>query len=139
MKVKFKRFSSRARIPQKATKDSACYDVFAARCKILETKATRSIETDLRFAFSKKHMARIYPRSSLSLQLIFVGGGVVDADYRGNVKVILTNLSDRAKEIEGGDRIAQVLFVKKEETKFEEVSEFDETERVCKGSESSGE
>ena len=58
-------------------------------------------------------MARIYPRSSLSLQLIFVGGGVVDADYRGNVKVILTNLSDRAKKIEGGDRIAQVLFVKR--------------------------
>ena len=37
----------------------------------------------------------------------------MDADYRSNVKVILTNLSDRAKEIETGDRIAQVLFVKR--------------------------
>ena len=42
MKVKFKRFSSRGRIPQKATKDSACYDLFAARCIILEPKATLS-------------------------------------------------------------------------------------------------
>ena len=62
----------------------------------------------------------------------------MDAGYRGNVKVILTNLSDRAKEIETGDRIAQVLFVKKEETEFEEVSEFDQTERYCTGFGSSG-
>ena len=70
-------------------------------------------------------MARVYRWSSLSLQSIFVGGGAMDAGYRGNVKVILTNLSDRAKEIETGDRIAQVLFAKKEETEFKEVSEFD--------------
>ena len=62
----------------------------------------------------------------------------MDAGYRGNVKVILTNLSDRAKEIETGDRIAQVLFAKKEETEFKEVSEFDQTERYCKGFGSSG-
>ena len=92
MTVKFKRFSSRAQIPQKATIGFACYDLFAARCVLLEPKATRSIETDLGFSFSKKHIARIYCRSSLSLQLIFVGGGVVDADYRGNARVILTNL-----------------------------------------------
>ena len=132
MKVKFKRFSSRAQIPRKTTKDSACYDLFAARCIILEPKAIRSIETDLGFAFSKNYKATI------SLQSIFVGGGVVDADYRGNVKVILTNISDRAKEIETGDRIAQVLFVKKQETEFEEASKFEETERGCKGFGSSG-
>ena len=79
MKVKFKRLTSRAQIPQKSTKDSTCYDLFAARCIILEPKVNRSIETDLGFAFSKKYMARIYLWSSLSLQLIFVEGGVVDA------------------------------------------------------------
>lgn len=66
-------------------------------------------------------MARIYPKSSLSLQLIFVADGVVDPDDRGNVRAILTNLSDIIKEIETGDRIAQVLFVRKEEAEFEEV------------------
>ena len=40
---------------------------------------------------------------------IFVGGGVADVDYRGNVRVILTNLLDRAKERETGDRITQAL------------------------------
>ena len=79
MKVKIKIFSSTAQIPQKSTKDSACYDLFTARCIILEPKANRSIEIELGFAFSIKYMARIYPWSSLSLQLIFVKGGVVDA------------------------------------------------------------
>ena len=85
MKVKFKRFCSRARVPQKATIGSAYYDLFAARCVSLETGATRSAETDLGFCFSKKYMARIYPRSNLSLQSVLIGGGVVDSDYRGNV------------------------------------------------------
>ena len=75
-------------------------------------------------------MARIYLRSGLSLQSIFLSGGVVDTDYRGNVRVILTNLSDRTNEIETGDRIAQVLFVTKEEVEFEEVATFDEIGEV---------
>ena len=83
-------------------------------------------------------MARIYPRSGLSLQSIFLGGGVVDADYRGNVRVILTNFSDRTKEIETGDRIAQVLFVRKEEVEFQEVAMFDQTDRKTKSFCSSG-
>ena len=83
-------------------------------------------------------MAMIYLKSGLSLQSTFLGGGVADADYRGNVRVILTKLSDRTKEIETGDRIAQVLFVRKEEVEFEEVATFDETDRVTKGFGSSG-
>ena len=59
MKVKFKQFSSSGKIPQKATIGSPCYDLFAARCVTLEPNATRSIETDLGFSFSRKYMARI--------------------------------------------------------------------------------
>ena len=129
MKIKFKQFTSHARIPQKATTGSACYHLFAARCVTLEPKATRSIETDLGFSFSNNYMARIYPRFSLSLQSMLLDGGVVDADYRGNARIILTNLSDRVKEIETGDRISEILFVKKEENEFEEVAAFDEIER----------
>ena len=61
----------------------------------------------------------------------------MDADCRGNVRVILTNLSDRTKEIETEDRIPQVLFVRKEEVEFEEVATFDETDRGTKGFRSS--
>ena len=140
MKAKLKRFTSRARIPQKATIGSACYNLFAARCVTLEPNATRSVETDLGFCFSKKYMARIYPRSSLSLKPILIGGGVVDSDYRRNVCVIMTNLSDRAIEFETGDTIILVLFIKKEDVEFQEVSIFDDfqKDKGSKGFGSSG-
>ena len=81
MKVKFKRFSSRARVPEKATLGSACFDVFSARCVTLEPGVTRSIETDIGLKFSKEYVARLYPRSGPSLALVMLGGGVTDSDF----------------------------------------------------------
>ena len=126
MKVKFKRFSSRASIAQKATIGSACYDLFAAKPVVLELNATRWVETDTGFCFSKKYVAKIYPRSSLSLRSVFVGGGIIDSDFRGNTRVILSNFSSSRVESNIGDRIAQVLFQKKEDPDFVEVSSFDD-------------
>ena len=85
-------------------------------------------------------MARIYPRSSQSLKPILIDGGVVDSDDRGNVRVIMTNLSDSTIEFETGNRIAQVLFIKKEDVQFEEIYNFDDfqTDRGSKGFGSSG-
>ena len=59
MKVKVKRFSSSAQIPQKTTIGSACYDLFAAKSIFLEPNATRSVETDLSSCFSKNYVAKI--------------------------------------------------------------------------------
>ena len=71
---------------------------------------------------------------------ILIDGGVVDSDDRGNVRVIMTNLSDSAIEFETRDRIAQVLFIKNEDVQFEEVYNFDDfqTDRGSKGFDSSG-
>lgn len=57
---------------------------------------------------------------------VFLGGGVLDSDYRGNISVILTNFSSWSVNIEKGDRIAQVMFIKREEVEFEEVDQFDD-------------
>ena len=61
MKVKFKKFSCRARLPTLAAPGSACFDVYSLRCITLEPDVTRSIETDLGMKFAKKYIARIYP------------------------------------------------------------------------------
>ena len=66
MKVKFKKFNSRATIPQKVTIGSACYGLLAAKSLVLEVNASRSVETDLRFFF-KKYVAEIFPIFSLSI------------------------------------------------------------------------
>ena len=92
MKVKIKKFSSAACVPKNATSDSACYDVYSARDFKLAPDVTKIIPLDIGFKFSKRYVCRIYPRSSLSLLPTFVGGGVVDSDYPGNISVILINL-----------------------------------------------
>ena len=126
MKVKFKRFSSCAHIPQKVTIGSACYNLFAAKTVLLEPNAMRSLETDIGFCFSKKYVAKIYPRSSLSLRSVFAGGGMIYSDFRGNIHVILSSFSSSRVEINIGDRIGQVLFQRKEEPNFVEVFSFDD-------------
>ena len=112
MKVRFKMFSTRARVPRKSTIGSACYDLFAAKCAVLEPGATRSVETDIEFCFSE-NCDKIYPCSSMSLKSIFLDGRILDSDHRGNVRVIFHNLSNNRIEINLRNRIAQVLFKKK--------------------------
>ena len=70
-----------------------------------------------RAQFSKNYICRIYPRSGLSLKPLFLGCGVKDSDYRGNISVILTNVSRWNVDIKNGDRIPQIIFFKKEISK----------------------
>ena len=118
MKVRFKSFSTRACIPQKSTNGSACYDLFAARCAVLEPGATRSIETNIDLCFSEKYFGKMYPRSRLSLKSIVLGGGIIDPDYRGNIRVILHKLPNKRVEFNTGDGIAQIAFEKKRVSKI---------------------
>lgn len=138
MTVKFKRFSSHARVPEKSTLGPACFDNFSARSVTIKPNKTRSIETDIGLKFSNRYACRLYPRSGLSLKEVILGCGLIDSDFSGNVSVILTNLSEITIEIETGDSIGQMLFLKKEEVKFGEVDERDETERGVKGFGSTG-
>ena len=137
-KIWKKKFSSCARAPEKATPGSACFDVFSAKCVSLEPGATKPIERDIGLKFSKKYVGRLYQRSGLSCKPVILGGGVIDSDFRRIVCVILTNLSQRLIGIETGDRIAQMLFLKKEEAEFIEVDELDKTELGVKGFGSTG-
>ena len=66
----------------------------------------------------------------MSLKPLFLGGGVIDSDYRGNISVILTNLPtchSFAVDMKKEDKIAQIIFLQKEEVTFEEVDKFDDT------------
>ena len=125
MKVRLKMFNRCTHVPQKSSIGSACYDLFAAKCAVLEFGATRSVETDIGFCFSEKYAAKIYPCSSMSLKSIFLAAGILNSDYRGNVRVILHNLSNNKIEINVGVCIAQVLFQKKKSLRFIEVLRFD--------------
>ena len=88
---------------------------------------TKTVEFDLGFKFQKKYICRIYLRSGSSLKPLLLGGGVIDSGYRGNILVILTNFSSFAVDIKNGNKIAQIIFLQKEEVTFEKVNAFDDT------------
>ena len=114
--------------------------MFASRYVVLEPGSTRSVETDIGFCFSNKCVGKIYPRSGISLQSVLVDGGMINSDYRGNVRVILHNFSQKRVEFNTGDRIAQILFQKKESPDFIEGTDFDNfpTKRGTSGFGSTG-
>ena len=104
--------SEYGKTPKKATPGSACFDIFSS-CEVkLRQQETRQIPLDVGFKFSEKLCCRIYPRSGLSLIPTFVGGGIIDSDYRGNIGVALTNFGSGYVNINRGDKIAQIMFVK---------------------------
>ena len=139
MKIQFKKFSRFGRVPTKAMPGSAGFHVFSScevRSRLGETK---QIPFDIGFKFSKKICCRIYPRSGLSLSPTFVGGSVVDSDYRENISVILTNFSSENVIVGLGDKIAQIMFVRPKTVSFEKVSDFcDTTIRASRGFGSTG-
>ena len=62
----------------------------------------------------------------MSVLPTFLGGGVIDSDYRGNICMILTNFAACSIEIKTGDRVAQIMLLKNEEVSFAEVQDFDD-------------
>ena len=143
MKVKIKKLSENAVIPQYQTEQAAGCDLHA----ILDESVTlRSLErklipTDLSIELPVGYEAQVRPRSGLTLKhgvTVLNTPGTVDADFRGNIGVILVNLSTEPYTVQPGERIAQLVIVKHEHVEFEEVQELSETERGDAGFGSSG-
>jgi dUTP pyrophosphatase len=90
------------------------------------------IPTGLYIALPEGYEAQIRPRSGLALKhgiTVLNSPGTIDADYRGEIKVILINLSNTPFVINDGERIAQMIIAKHEVVKWEAVEELDETSR----------
>merc|ERR1712187_36037 len=91
-------------------------------------------DTDISIAVPAGTYGRVAPRSGLaSKHSIDVGAGVIDADYRGPLKVLLFNLSDTDFAINDGDRIAQMIIEKYTPTDLVEMNELEETNRGAGG------
>ena len=101
-----------AQIPSKGTEGSIGLDIISTTTTIIQPGQLSTIPTGLATAFSNDIYLRIAPRSSISKQQISVEAGVVDSDYRGEIKVMLQNNSNIPFHITSGDKIAQFIFEK---------------------------
>ena len=103
---------------------------------VLKPMQRMLIPTGLYMALPPGYEAQVRPRSGLALKhgiTVLNTPGTIDADYRGEVKVLLVNFSDAEFVVNDGERIAQMVIAKHENADFIEVEELDETERGAGG------
>jgi len=108
MKVSISKTSS-AVLPRRATIGSACYDLYADEDAFLIPFIPAMISTGLRFAVPEGKRLQIMPRSSSAKKRRLVHAGIIDSDYRGDVKVVITSMVfGRVKK---GESIAQCMLL----------------------------
>ena len=142
--VKYKKLDARAVVPQYATPGAAAADL----CAVLDTPLTLApmqralVPTGLAIELpGPACVALVYARSGLSIKhgLCMANGvGVIDSDYRGEIRVGLTNLSDTPYTVQPGDRIAQLAVMPVVQAELERVDSLDDTGRGTGGFGSTG-
>lgn len=145
VKIKVKRLSEAAQLPRYAHTgefgDMAA-DIYASVDAVLtrsgEAGSTAAVPTGISIEFPSTHGALVEDRSGLAMRGITTLAGVIDPGYRGELKVVLTNLSPGPVEIKAGERIAQLRIVERIEAEFEEVAGLAEAARGEKGFGSTG-
>lgn len=125
-------------LPSYATAGSAGMDLMANidQPVTLQSLQRQLIPTGLFIELPGGYEAQVRPRSGLAIKhglTCLNSPGTIDADYRGEVKVILVNLSDQPHTIQPGDRIAQMVIGKVEQAGWEEVTAINETARAAGG------
>jgi dUTP pyrophosphatase len=113
-------------------------DLYAAEEIVIEPGATVAVSTGVALEFPSTHGALVEDRSGLAVRGVTTLAGVIDPGYRGEIKVVVTNLGLAAANVKVGDRIAQLRIVQRIEAEFEEVVELGVAARGANGFGSTG-
>lgn len=134
-----KRLSDKARLPTRGSALAAGYDLYSAEDKVIPARGKAMVDTQLSIAVPSGTYGRVAPRSGLASKfMIDTGAGVVDADYRGVIFVLLYNFSDADFHVQEGDRIAQLILERIYTPEVLEVENLGETARGSSGFGSTG-
>ncbi|KAJ9370108.1 hypothetical protein DTO282E5_5168 [Paecilomyces variotii] len=134
-----KKLSEAGRAPTRGSAFAAGYDLYAAKETVIPSKGKALVSTDIAIAVPEGTYGRIAPRSGLAAKnFIDTGAGVIDADYRGEVKVLLFNFSDVDFTVKEGDRIAQLIIERIYTPEVAVVEQLEESVRGAGGFGSTG-
>ena len=125
-------------VPHYQTEHSAGVDLYAAvdGDQVIGPGAWKLVPTRIAVAIPEGYEGQVRPRSGIALKHgigMLNGPGTIDADYRGEISVILFNFSDRPFPVHRGDRIAQLVFAKLAKAGFRTVNTLNETRRGSGG------
>jgi len=131
--IKIKKLNNNE-LPKYETEGSAGLDLRASLEEDITLKPfeIKSLKVGISIALPKGYEAQIRPRSGFSFKhkiILLNSPGTIDSDYRGEISVLLLNLSNKPFCIKNGDRVAQMVINKCEQVSFKVVQKLDDTER----------
>lgn len=134
MEIKIKRLNKRAKIPTFGTEFSAGADLYCAEEHEISVCSGQkcSIGTGISMEIPEGYVGLVFARSGLACKnglRLCNSVGVIDADYRGEIKVVLHNDSEYVREIKPGERVAQMIVMPYPKVSFIEVEELSDTVR----------
>jgi dUTP pyrophosphatase len=142
MTLRVARLDARARLPTRAHPGDAGLDLYAVQAAVLAPGERASIATGIAIEIAAGHAGLVLPRSGLAARhgiSVVNAPGLIDADYRGEVRVLLLNTDrEQAFELAAGDRIAQLVVIAVAIPDVEEVPTLTDTVRGAGGFGSSG-
>lgn len=144
MEAMIKLLREGARRPERGSAEAAGYDVFALLPegqRVLEPNKFTKIPTGIAMAVPQGYCYMVCSRSGLAFKesvIIPHAPGIIDSDYRGEVMMLMANMSDEPFTIHNGDRIAQLVFIKHETPWIEIVEELPDSQRGVGGFGSTG-
>lgn len=137
LKLRFAKLREDTKIPYRASETAACYDCFCPDDVVVQPGETKLIPLNFAVECPDGYKLCVYNRSGLGKKGLVLpnGVGIIDHDYRGNVGMLITNMSGGEYKFSAGDRICQIALEKVNEFEFDVVdySELSETERGTGG------
>ncbi|MCQ2724832.1 dUTP diphosphatase [Helicobacter pylori] len=141
MKIKIQKTHPNALIPKYQTEGSSGFDLHAVEEVMIKPHSVGLVKIGICLSLEVGYELQVRTRSGLALNhqvMVLNSPGTVDNDYRGEIKVILANLSDKDFKVQVGDRIAQGVVQKTYKAEFIECERLDETSRGSGGFGSTG-
>lgn len=142
MKIKFKKLTTHAVTPKKAHETDAAFDLVAVDKAYDPESQYIEIGTGIAIELPKGYIGLLFPRSSISKTPLSLCNsvGVIDENYRGEICLRFNKIKENLDhyEYDVGDRVGQLMVIKREDVQFEEVEELEDTDRGSGGFGSTG-
>lgn len=138
MQIPVRKLVSHAILPKRAHKSDAGLDIFSCEDIVVGPNERIAVRTGISFSLPLGYVGLVWDKSGISFSGVKTFGGVIDAGYRGEIKIILMNFGSKPFSINCGQKIAQLLVQRVSMCEAIEVSELDDTERGINGFGSTG-
>ncbi len=129
MQLNIKKISSDAKLPNYAHADDAGMDLYSNEKLKIKKGEIKKVKTGFALEIPEGYAGLVWDKSGIATKGIKTLAGVIDSGYRGEVVIVLTNLSDSVYRIEKGQKIAQMLMQKIERFNIREVENLNKTSR----------